>query len=134
VRECPSSSIISLISTACSWCGIIPWANIVSAALCPAEAAGALLDIIPELPWSMPGTEPPVEAELELEVAVEPAVPVEHPARASAPATAVVERTRNFLFIMVFGSFKTSGGAWTPWLVRIGSTPEGLERAGTGQE
>lgn len=47
----------------------------------------------------MPGIELPAVAELE--AAVDPA-PAEQPARASAAATAVVERTRNFLFIMVF--------------------------------
>jgi hypothetical protein len=89
-------SIVSLISTACSWCGIIPWANMASAALWPVEA-GALLDIIPE-PWSIPGMELPAEALLE--AADGPEDPVEHPARASAAATAVAERVRNFLVII----------------------------------
>lgn len=69
----------------------------VSAALCSAVAAGALLDIIPE-PWSMPGMELPEVAEL-LGVADGPGEPVEQPARAMAAATAVVERVRNFLFM-----------------------------------
>jgi hypothetical protein len=62
----------------------------------------------------MAGIEFPVAPELE--VAAEPVVPVEQPARASAAATAVVERARNFLFIMVLGSFKMSGGARAPWV------------------
>ena len=35
------ASSISLISTACWWCGIIIWANITSASLCSAETSSA---------------------------------------------------------------------------------------------
>ena len=84
-------SIISLISTACSWCGIIPWANMVSASLCSVAAAGALLDIIP---GPIPGIELAEDAGL-LEVADGAEGPVEQPARASAAAMAVAERVRN---------------------------------------
>jgi hypothetical protein len=77
----------------------------VSAALCSAAAAGALLDIIPE---PIPGMELPAEAGL-LDMALEP---VEHPARAIAAAMAAAERVRSFVFIMFFESFKTSAGAW----------------------
>jgi hypothetical protein len=70
----------------------------VSASLCSAAAAGALLDIIPG-PVPIPGIELAEEAGL-LEVADGAAGPVEQPARASAAAMAVAERVRNFVFIM----------------------------------
>src|SRR6478735_2577708 len=69
-------SIISLISTAWAWCGIIPWANMVSVGLWSA-AAGAVLE--PVVLWSMPGMLLP-----EL-------VPAEQPARAMTAARAVAE-------------------------------------------
>jgi hypothetical protein len=75
-------SITSLISTAWAWWGIIIWANMVSAALWSTAAAGAELDEVPELPWSMPGMLPPPE-------------PVEQPAKAITAAT-VAERVTNF--------------------------------------
>ena len=54
------ASIVSLMSTAWAWCGIIIWANVTSAALWSAAAAGALLaERWGELPWSMPGMEVP---------------------------------------------------------------------------
>ena len=55
------AKIMSLIATACWWCGIIAWANMTSASLCGpaagvAEVAGELAaEGLPLEPWSMPG-------------------------------------------------------------------------------
>ena len=85
------ASIMSLISTAWVWCGIIIWANMVSAVLWSAAASGVLLAGAElELPWFMPGVDVPVDPV---------PVPVEHPASVIAAATAVAERVRSFLFM-----------------------------------
>jgi hypothetical protein len=98
-------SIMSLISTACAWCGIIICAKVTSAALWSAAGAGALLEdaLAAELPWSM-GMEVPEDPVPD---------PEAQPARAMAAAMPVAERVRNFLF-MGFRSFKTSAGARAP--------------------
>jgi hypothetical protein len=92
-------SIISLISTACSWCGIILWTKMVSASLCSDAAAGALLAIIP---GPIPGIALAEGAGL-VEVADGAEGLLEHPARASAAAMAVAERVRIFGLVMAFG-------------------------------
>ncbi|WP_374209967.1 hypothetical protein [Pseudarthrobacter raffinosi] len=80
--------MMSLISTASAWCGIIFWANMASASLKSAEAAadvaGAEVDGMAELPWLMPGML--LESELP--------VPAEHPARPIAAAIAAAEIVR----------------------------------------
>ena len=84
---------MSLISTAWAWCGIIPWVNMVSAALWSA-VAGAELDDMPMPPLPMPGM---------VLVGVLPEVPAQ-PARAMAAEMPKAEIVAEMVRVFFMGS------------------------------